>query len=82
MARLCSPGIYERRTPEDSVLYRTLQTQRDTFLARISGAEGGGLPSFVTHELRAYLRCGRLEHGCVHVRCEQCEAEMVVALIC
>ncbi len=26
MARLCSPGIYERRKPEDSVLYRTLET--------------------------------------------------------
>jgi hypothetical protein len=82
MARLCAPATYERRQPEDSVLYRTLDAHLETFLARSFGEEGGGLPSFVTRELRAYLRCGRLEHGCVHVRCDQCEAEMVVALIC
>ena len=82
MARLCSPAAYERRHPEVSVLYRALEAHLETFLARSCGEEGGGLPSFVTRELRAYLRCGRLEHGCVHVRCEQCEGEMVVALIC
>jgi Transposase zinc-binding domain/Putative transposase len=82
MARGCSPAAYERRQPETSVLYRTLETHLETFLARSSGEEGGGLPSFVTRELRAYLRCGRLEHGCVHVRCEQCQLEMVVAFSC
>jgi hypothetical protein len=82
MARLCALATYERRQPEDSVLYRTLDAHLETFLARSCGEEGGGLPSFVTRELRAYLRCGRLEHGCVHVRCDRCEAEMVVAFSC
>jgi hypothetical protein len=82
MARLCAPATYERRQPEDSVLYRTLDAHLETFLARSCGEEGGGLPSFVTRELRAYLRCGRLEHGCVHVRCDRCEGEMVVAFSC
>ncbi len=30
----------------------------------------------------AYLRCGRLEHGVVHVQRERCQEEMVVAFSC
>jgi len=82
MPAVCSLPTYQRRQPEESVLYRTLEAHLDTFLARTSEQEGGGLPSFVIRELRAYLRCGRLEHGCVHVRCERCEDEMVVAFSC
>jgi hypothetical protein len=40
------------------------------------------VPPFVTRELRAYLRCGLLEHGCLHVRCPRCTEEMVVAFSC
>ena len=79
MPGLCSPPTYQRRQPANTVLYRTLQAHLDAFLARASEQEGEGLPSFVTRELRAYLRCGRPEHGCVHVRCAQCQDEMVVA---
>ena len=82
MARLCSPAAYERRHPEVSVLYRALEAHLEAFLARSPAHEGGDLPSFVTRELRAYLRCGRLDKGCVHVRCEQCEGEMEVAFSC
>ena len=62
MARLCALPTYQRRQPEGSVLYRTLQARLDTFLARTAGEEGGDLPPFVIRELRAYLRGGRLEH--------------------
>ncbi len=82
MPGACSPATYQRRQPEASVLYGTLEAHLGRFLARASGEEGGGLPSFVTRELRAYLRCGLLAHGCVHVRCERCEDEMVVAFSC
>ena len=83
MARLGAPPTYQRHRPEDTVLYRTLDRHLETFLARASDQGGGdGLPAFVTRELRAYLRCGRLEHGCVHVRCEQCGDDMVVAFSC
>jgi hypothetical protein len=82
MARVRSP-CYERHRPEDTVLYRTLERHLEPFLACASDQGGGdGLPAFVTRELRANLRCGRLEHGCVHVRCEQCGDEMVVAFSC
>jgi Putative transposase/Transposase zinc-binding domain len=82
VARLCALPTYHRRQPEGSVLHRTLQAHLDTFLTRTAGDEGGGLPSFVIRELRAYLRCGLLEHGCVHVRCPRCADEMVVAFSC
>ena len=58
MALVRSP-CYERHRPEDTVLYRTLESHLEPFLARASDQGGGdGLPAFVTRELRAYLRCG------------------------
>jgi hypothetical protein len=82
MALVRSP-CYERHRPEDTVLYRTLESHLEPFLARASDqGSGDGLPAFVTRELRAYLRCGRIEHGCLHVRCEQCGDETVVAFSC
>jgi len=82
MPRGCAPPTYQRRQPEGSILYRTVQAHLDTFLARSAGEDGGSLPPFVTRELRAYLRCGLLEHGCLHVRCAQCGDDMVVAFSC
>ena len=80
MARPSSPPCYERHRPEDTVLYGTLEGHLEAFLAGASEQGGGeGLPAFVTRELRASLRCGRLEHGCVHVTCERYGDEMVVA---
>ena len=43
---------------------------------------GPGLPAFVTRVLRAYLRCGVLDHGCLHLRCPRCEDDTVVAFSC
>lgn len=69
---------YQRRQPEQTVLYRTL-----TFLARTAGEDGTrGLPAFVRREFEAYLRCGRLEHGLLRVQCERCGATTVVAFSC
>jgi Transposase zinc-binding domain/Putative transposase len=82
MALVSPAPCYQRHRPEDTVLYRTLERHLEAFLARASDQGGEGLPAFVTRELRAYLRCGRLEHGCVHVRCEQCGDDMVVAFSC
>jgi hypothetical protein len=76
------PPTYQRRQPEGSVLYRTLEANLDRFLTTAAGDEGPGLPAFVTRELRAYLRCGVLEQGCLHVRCERCADEMVVGFSC
>ncbi len=54
-------------------------------LARLSGdAQGQGkeLPGYVVREFEEYLKCGRLEHGFLRVRCESCHHEKLVAFVC
>ena len=37
------------------------------------------LPAHVQREFEDYLKCGRLEHGFLRVRCADCHAERLVA---
>jgi hypothetical protein len=53
---------YQRRTPENTVLYRVVQQNLETFLAS-ARKRGRVVPRFVERELRAYLDCGILAHG-------------------
>ena len=78
----CPRATYQRRQPEQTVLYRTIATHLPTFLARTAGEDRGGWPAFVRREFEAYLRCGILAHGFLRVRCERCGDTTVVALIC
>ena len=43
---------------------------------------GTELPEYVRREFEDYLKCGRLEHGFLRVRCDTCHAEHLVALTC
>jgi hypothetical protein len=45
-------------------------------------AEAGALPKFIVEELEAYLRCGILDHGCLHLVCRDCGHSEVVAFSC
>ena len=58
---------YERRVPEQSLLYRILAENLETFLDR-ARTEEHGLPRYVEKELREYLACGVLGHGFVRLR--------------
>ena len=40
------------------------------------------LLDFVEREFEAFLACGRLEHGFLQVRCNDCHAERLVAFSC
>ena len=73
-------GSYRRRRPEDTALYRCVEQHWDRFLEQAEQA--GGLPRFVVREVEDYLRCGRLEHGCLRLACRDCGFERVVALSC
>ena len=65
------------------MLYRVIQRHWGEFLAQVeAGDREGRLPAFVKQEFEAYLGCGLLARGCLHVRCEQCGDEMVVAFSC
>jgi hypothetical protein len=60
---------YQRRQPEHTVLYRTIEAHLPTFLAHTAGdVETPGLPAFVKREFEAYLRCGILAHSFTRTR--------------
>ena len=45
-------------------------------------SHGKYLPAYVTKEFAEYLKCGRLEHGFLRVRCDSCHDEKLVAFSC
>ena len=76
---------YDRRRPEETLLYRVLQNHWRPFLADLeAGSDGAGtpLPRFIVEEIEAYLRCGILAHGFLRVRCEECGDSRLVGLSC
>lgn len=72
---------YERHRPEETSLYRIVQTHYPQFLAQLD-AEGDSLPAFVQQEFDDYLKCGLLEHGFLRVKCDGCQHEHLVAFSC
>ena len=70
-----------RHRPEETVLYDVVERHQDAFFAYLE-KEGRRVPGFVREEFEAYLRCGRLEHGFVRVKCEGCKHEHLVAFSC
>ncbi len=61
--------------------YQLVERHYRHFLA-LREAAGRPLPRYVQDEFEAYLKCGRLEHGFLRVRCEDCHAEKLVAFSC
>ena len=55
-------SAYTPRHPEDSLLYRIVAGQLETFLAR-QRERDRPVPGFVEREFRSFLTCGVLEHG-------------------
>ena len=76
------PCHYERRRPEETILYQLVQENLETFLAQVEAERGGGLPEFVKAEFDAFLTCGILAHGFLRLRCSECGHEKLVAFSC
>jgi hypothetical protein len=76
-----SLGIYRRRTPERTALYRCVQQHLDTFLSRLALAEES-LPDFVVGELEGFLECGILAYGFARAHCAACGYDRLVAFSC
>ncbi len=74
-------GAYARRRPESTLLYQIVERNYPRFLETLD-ATGRSLPRHVRREFEDYLKCGRLEHGFLRVRCEGCHAEKLVAFSC
>jgi hypothetical protein len=72
---------YSRHRPEETLLYQIVDDYYLDFLSQFE-SEGRSLPQFVRKEFEEYLKCGRLEHGFLRVRCADCHAEKLVAFSC
>jgi ribosomal protein S27E len=72
---------YARHRPEETLLYQFIDDHYPDFLAQIE-SDGRTLPRFARREFEGYLKCGRLEHGFLRVRCTECHAEKLVAFSC
>jgi len=70
---------YERHRPEETMLYRVVAEELETFLAQVEAHTGSSVPEFVKDEFEAYLQCGILAHGFVRLRCYECSHEKLVA---
>jgi ribosomal protein S27E len=75
------PPGYARHRPDQTLLYQIVAQHYPALLA-VRAAQGRLLPRYVQEEFEAYLKCGRLEHGFLRVRCEDCHAEKLVAFSC
>ena len=73
---------YLPRRPTETVLYRTVRENLETFLAHARETYERPLPQYVEQELRAYLRCGVFAHGFARLRCETCRHDLLVAYSC
>ena len=78
MARESSPPGYAQHRPEATLLYQLIEQHYPALLAARE-ATGRPLPKYVQDEFESYLKCGRLEHGFLRVRCENRHAEKLVA---
>ncbi|MEJ2686489.1 MAG: transposase zinc-binding domain-containing protein, partial [Gammaproteobacteria bacterium] len=74
-------ACYQRHRPEQTRLYRIVDEYYPAFVAHLA-AQGKDLPDYVHREFEDYLKCGRLEHGFLRIRCESCHVEHLVAFSC
>ena len=72
---------YERHRPEATLFYQLVESHYPEFLRELTD-RGRSVPTYVEREFEAYLKCGRLEHGFLRVRCTTCHAERLVAFSC
>ena len=64
-----------------TLLYRIVDQHYPPLVIQLE-REGRPLPDYVQREFEDYLKCGRMEHGFLRVRCESCLAEQLVAFSC
>ena len=65
-----SKTVYERHQPVQTILYQLVEAHYPALVDHLA-QQGKSLPDHVHRELEAYLKCGRLEHGFLRVRCNK-----------
>ena len=76
-----SAAVYVRHRPEPTLLYQIVQEYWPEFRAELANQDKH-LPAYITKEFNEYLKCGRLEHGFLRVRCDSSHDEKLVAFSC
>ena len=72
---------YERHQPEQTLLYQIVEAHYPALVDQLA-QQGKSLPEHVHQEFEAFLKCGRLEHGFLRVRCDNCNFVRLVAFCC
>jgi Putative transposase/Transposase zinc-binding domain len=73
---------YQRRRPEHTLWYRTVQAHFETWLALAAGSDETSPPAYVEQAFRRYLECGILAHGFARAFCAACGHDFLVAFSC
>jgi len=75
--------VYQSRSPADAILYQIVRDHFEAFRSHAAGLrEGEGLPHFVEHAFRDFLRCGWLAGGFARFHCGGCGFDRLVAISC
>ena len=74
-------AAYQRHRPEQTLLYQIVERYYPAFSDYLAEA-GKQLPAHVRQAFDGYLQCGRLEHGFLRLRCDNCRTEHLLAFSC
>lgn len=73
---------YQRRRPEKTLWYRTVQTHFETWLALSTGQGDESPPAYIEQAFRRYLDCGILANGFARAHCNECGHNFLIAFSC
>ena len=74
-------AIYERRVPENEILYKVIARQWPG-IVRDYAARDVRISPHIHAEFERYLRCGLLQYGFVRFQCAVCLEDRVVGFSC
>jgi len=77
-----SAQCYQRRRPEQTLWYRTVQSHFETWLELSTGEFNESPPAHVESAFRRYLECGILAHGFARAHCDECGHDFLIAFSC
>ena len=77
-AGVARAGEYAWHRTEQTLLYQLVEQYYPAFVEHLAARERS-LPAHVQREFKDYLKCDRLEHGFLRVRCADCQTERLVA---
>ena len=80
--KCAAPACYQRRHPEKTLWYRTVQAYFETWLALSKAQFDESPPTHVVQAFRRYLECGILAFGFARARCKNCGHDFLVAFSC